>query len=42
MEFEEFASLQLDKPLPIVRVCNIYILLKNNVLAKAFENFLFY
>jgi len=24
MELEEFASLQLDKPLPDVRVCNIY------------------
>lgn len=23
MELEEFASLQLDKPLPDVRVCNI-------------------
>lgn len=24
MELEEFASLQLDKPLPDVRVCNVY------------------
>lgn len=24
MELEEFASLQLDKPLPDVRVCNAY------------------
>lgn len=24
MELEEFASLQLDKPLPDVRVCDIY------------------
>jgi len=25
MELDEFASLQLDKPLPDVRVCDIYI-----------------
>lgn len=25
MELEEFASLQLDKPLPDIRVCNIYL-----------------
>lgn len=24
LEFEEFASLQLDKPLPDLRVCDIY------------------